>query len=158
MTQAAADRSFSKGVQSVAQGDFLSGLVYFESAVQLTEKSGRLQSPPRFQSYYGMCLALASSRVQAGLDLCERAVEVEFFNPDLMHNLARVYLKMGRKARAYALLLQALQLHPQHEGILRDLKSMGIRSRPVIPFLNRGNPINRLLGTALRSSRSRVAR
>jgi hypothetical protein len=37
-------------------------------------------------------------------------------------------------------------MDPGHAGIVRELKQMGIRRRPVLPFLARDNRLNVLLG------------
>jgi len=150
MSNAVAEKSYTKGVESVRKADFLSGLAYFEAAMELAKKAERTTPPPRYLSYYGLCLAMVSTKLQTALDICETAVTVEFYNPDLFHNLARVYLRMGRRDRAHAVLRRGLQLHPGHEGILHDLRSLGIRRRPVIPFLSRGNPVNRVFGQIFR--------
>jgi tetratricopeptide (TPR) repeat protein len=145
-----AEKSFAKGVESVTKGDFLSGLAYFEAAIELAKKVEKIAPPPKYLSFYGLCLAMVSTKSQTALELCESAVAVEFYNPDLFHNLARVHLRMGRRDRAYPMLLRGLQLHPSHRGILYDLRHLGVRRRPVLPFLSRGNPLNRLLGSLLR--------
>ena len=157
MGNVVAEKSYSKGVDSVSKGDFLSGLAYFEAAIELAKKVEKIAPPPKYLSFYGLCLALVSTKSQTALELCESAVAVEFYNPDLFHNLARVHLRMGRRDRAYPVLLRGLQLHPGHRGILSDLRSLGIRRRPILPFLSRGNPVNRLLGSVFRDSRERVA-
>ena len=82
----------------------------------------------------------------------ESAVAVEFYNPDLFHNLARVHLRMGRRDRAYPVLLRGLQLHPEHQAILGDLRALGVRRRPFLPFLSRGNPVNRFFGMMFRET------
>jgi len=154
MSNAVAEKSFSKGVQSVAKGDFLSGLAYFEAAIELAKKVEKIAPPPKYLSYYGLCLAMVSTKSQTALELCESAVTVEFYNPDLFHNLARVHLRMGRRDRAYPVLLRGLQLHPGHRGIARDVRLLGIRRRPLLPFLSRGNPVNRFLGALFRDTPS----
>lgn len=146
MSNVVAEKSFAKGVESVGRGDFLSGLAYFEAAMELAKKIEKITPPPKYLSYYGLCLAMVSTKTQSALELCESAVAVEFYNPDLFHNLARVHLRMGRRDRAYPVLLRGLQLHPAHRGILGDLRAMGMRRRPFLPFLSRGNPVNRFFG------------
>jgi tetratricopeptide (TPR) repeat protein len=150
MNNAVAERSYSKGLESVTRGDFLSGLAYFEAAMELARKIERTNPPPRYLSFYGLCLAMVSTKLQTGLEMCERAVAIEFYNPDLFHNLARVHLRMGRRDRAHAMLVRGLHLNPAHQGILSDLRRMGLRRRPFLPFLSRSNPLNRLLGRMLR--------
>ena len=156
MSNAIAEKSFSKGVESVAKGDFLSGLAYFEAAIELAKKVEKIAPPPKYLSHYGLCLAMVSTKTQTALELCESAVAVEFYNPDLFHNLARVNLRMGRRDRAYPVLLRGLQLHPGHRGIQRDLRTLGIRRRPLLPFLSRGNPVNRFLGALFREEGRQV--
>jgi len=157
MSNVVADKSFTKGVDSVNKGDFLSGLAYFEAAMELAKKVEKVAPPPKYLSYYGLCLAMVSTKIQTALELCESAVAVEFYNPDLFHNLARVQLRMGRRDRAYPVLLRGLQLHPGHRGILGDLRTLGIRRRPVLPFLARDNPVNKYLGMFLREEPRRMA-
>ena len=156
MSNVVAEKSYSKGVESIAKGDFLSGLAYFEAAIELAKKVEKIAPPPKYLSHYGLCLAMVSTKSQTALELCESAVAVEFYNPDLFHNLARVHLRMGRRDRAYPVLLRGLQLHPGHRGILGDLRSLGIRRRPVLPFLSRANPVNRLLGAVFRDDRQQT--
>ena len=152
MSNVVAEKSFAKGVESVGRGDFLSGLAYFEAAMELAKKVEKISPPPKYLSYYGLCLAMVSTKTQAALELCESAVAVEFYSPDLFHNLARVHLRMGRRDRAYPVLLRGLQLHPAHRGILGDLRAMGMRRRPFLPFLSRGNPVNRFFGMVFRQA------
>jgi hypothetical protein len=100
---------------------------------------------------------MVSTKTQIALELCESAVAVEFYNPDLFHNLARVHLRMGRRDRAYPVLLRGLQLHPSHRGIRSDLRAMGMRRRPILPFLSRGNPVNRFFGMMRRDEEGAAA-
>lgn len=150
MSNVVAEKSFAKGVESVGRGDFLSGLAYFEAAMELAKKIEKVTPPPKYLSFYGLCLSMVSTKTQTALELCESAVAVEFYNPDLFHNLARVHLRMGRRDRAYPVLLRGLQLHPGHRGILADLRAMGTRRRPLLPFLARGNPVNKFFGMMFR--------
>ena len=134
----------------MARGDFLSGLAYFEAAIELAKKVEKITPPPKYLSHYALCLAMVSTRTQTALELCESAVAVEFYNPELFHNLARVHLRMGRRDRPYPVLLRGLQLNPGHRGILKDLRTMGMRRRPFLPFLSRGNPVNKFFGMVFR--------
>jgi hypothetical protein len=42
--------------------------------------------------------------------------------------------------------MRGLSIQSDHQGIIRALKDMGVRKRPVLPFLNRNNPLNVYLG------------
>jgi tetratricopeptide (TPR) repeat protein len=99
-------------------------------------------------SYFGLCLVLVQKKIKPAIDLCKRAIELEFFNVDHYANLARVYTVAGNRKKALEALQQGLQNHPEDETLLRVRRELGIRSRPQVPFLDRSNPINVTLGQA----------
>ena len=41
-----------------------------------------------------------------------------------------------------------MKLHPEDETLLHARRSLGVRARPAVPFLDRANPINVSLGQA----------
>ena len=97
-------------------------------------------------SYFGLCLALVQKKFKPAIDLCKRAVDLEFYNGDHYANLARVYIAAGNRKKALETLEQGLKLAPEHEYLLEVRKSMGVRARPPVPFLDRSHPINVTLG------------
>lgn len=101
---------------------------------------------PRYRSFYGLSLALAERRLDRALELCRSAAKEEFFNPELYHNLARVHLAFGFKAEAIRYLRRGLMIEPAHPPMQADLARLGRRGRPVLGFLPRRHPVNRLLG------------
>jgi tetratricopeptide (TPR) repeat protein len=145
VSQTAAERSFRKGLVSVNHGDYVAGLAYFEAAIRLEKQRG-VAPPPRLVSYYGVCLAEATDHLDEATEACERALEAEFYNPDLYLNLGRVYLIGGQREAAHRTFVGGLRLQGDHPGIRTVLRRMGLRRRPVVRFLGRSNPVNRLLG------------
>jgi len=101
---------------------------------------------PRYRSFYGLGLALVERRFDRALELCRSAAKEEFFNPDLYHNLARVHLAFGFKAEALRYLRRGLMIDPGNSAMLAELQDLGMRRRPVLSFLPRRHPVNRLLG------------
>jgi tetratricopeptide (TPR) repeat protein len=99
-------------------------------------------------SFFGLCLALVRKDHKPAVDLCRRAIELEFYNGDHYANLARVYISAGNRKKAIETLEAGLKLLPEHQYLLEVRKSMGVRSRPAVPFLTRENPINVSLGQA----------
>jgi hypothetical protein len=81
-----------------------------------------------------------------GIRFCREAAEIEHYNPDLHCNLGRMLLAAGRRRDAHQALVRGLRIQPDHTEIIRSLKQMGIRRRPTLRFLKRGNPINVFLG------------
>ena len=81
-----------------------------------------------------------------GLEICRRAARSEFFTPDVLLNLARVQILTGLRGQAWRTLTEALRLDPSHREIRAAVIGMGVRRRPLIPFFERSNPLNRAAG------------
>lgn len=99
-------------------------------------------------SYFGLCLALVQKKIKPAIDLCKRAIELQFYNVDHYANLAGVYTAAGHRKKAVETIEQALKVHPDDETLLEVRRQLGIRARPPMPFLDRSNPINVSLGQA----------
>jgi len=99
-------------------------------------------------SWFGVCLALVQRKFKPAIDLCKRAIELQFYSADHHANLARVYLAAGNRKKALESLEAGLKIHPEDEYLLQVRKTLGIRARPAVPFLDRSNPINVSLGQA----------
>jgi tetratricopeptide (TPR) repeat protein len=99
-------------------------------------------------SFFGLCLALVRKEYKTAIDLCRRAIELEFYNGDHYANLARVYVAAGNRKKALETITKGLELHPEDEYLLNVRAWLGVRSRPAVPFLDRANPINVSLGQA----------
>jgi tetratricopeptide (TPR) repeat protein len=99
-------------------------------------------------SFFGLALALVRKQIKPAIDLCRRAIELEFYNPSHYANLARVYSAAGNRKKALEAAEQGLKLHPEDDYLLAVRKSLGMRAVPAVPFLDRANPINVTLGQA----------
>jgi tetratricopeptide (TPR) repeat protein len=99
-------------------------------------------------SYFGLCLVLVEKKIKPAIDLCKRAIELQFYNVDHYANLARVYTAAGNRKKALETLDEGSKSHPDDESLLAVRRELGIRSRPPVPFLERSNPINVTLGQA----------
>ncbi|HXV75819.1 MAG TPA: hypothetical protein VD788_05815 [Candidatus Polarisedimenticolaceae bacterium] len=141
-----AEESFDKGVAALGDGRQHEALAFFEAAIELECKYGTGKPQARYLSHYGLCLGLAGRRKHEAVKFCREAVAMEGYNPDLLWNLGRALLIADLRREAYAAFVKGLRLEPGHKGIIQDLKAMGLRKRPPLPFLDRSNPINVLLG------------
>jgi tetratricopeptide (TPR) repeat protein len=97
-------------------------------------------------SFFGLSIAVMQKKFKPAIDLCRRAIELEFYNGDHYANLARVYIIAGNRKKALETLEQGLKLVPEHEYLLEVRKAMGVRAKPAVPFLDRSHPINVTLG------------
>jgi tetratricopeptide (TPR) repeat protein len=141
-----AEETFQKGLAALAHGRRIEALALFEAAIELDRKFSSEKIEARYLSYFGLCLAMDKRRAHEGVKFCREALAAEFFNPDLYLNLARALLASERRKEAFAVLQQGLGWERRHPGIVKELRAMGRRRRPPIPFLARSNPLNVLLG------------
>ena len=135
-----AEESYRRGRDLLERGEAQPALEHFRTAHQVDRAN------PRYRSFYGLGLALVERRFDRALELCRSAAKEEFFNPELYHNLARVHLAFGFKAEAIRYLRRGLMIDPDNAAMLAELNELGLRRRPVLSFLPRRHPVNRLLG------------
>ena len=135
-----AEEHYRRGRERLDQGDDTGALEHFRTAHGLDREN------PRYRSHYGLGLALVERRFDQALELCRSAAKEEFFNPELYHNLARVHLAFGFKAEAIRYLRRGLMIDPANRAMSEALAALGRRRPPVLSFLPRKHPLNRLLG------------
>lgn len=126
---------------------------YLQALTLFLEMYGTDDSPPIRSpkdaaglSYFGLCLALVKKEYKTAVELCKRAIDLEFYNGDHYANLARVYAAAGNRKKAVATADSGLKLQPENELLRAARRSLGVRSRPTVPFLDRAHPINVSLG------------
>lgn len=132
-----------KGIERCRQGDWDVGLAFLGRIAE-SERSSAL--PGIFYSYLGYGIALRQRRVQEGLKLCQHSIKIQFYEPQNYVNLARTCLLAGDRPGAIRAVLDGLKVVRQHPILLQLHQELGIRAQPVLPFLSRSNPLNRLLG------------
>jgi Tfp pilus assembly protein PilF len=144
-------RSFSEDPESL----FSVGLLLLKKhnvrgAMQKFEEAHKVNpDEARYASYYGLCLAQVEKRIVHAEMLCARAAEKEFFRADLFYNLGRVRLMMQDKRSAHEAFARGLSADRTHRPIIKELRRMGRRGRPVFSFLNRGHLLNKYSGIML---------
>lgn len=101
---------------------------------------------PALMSWYGVTLVLVEKNSNLGVSLCDQAIRLAGPDPELLLNLARVHLALNQRERCVRAIDRGLELWPQHAGLAVAREALGQRSSPVLPFLSRKNPLNRLFG------------
>lgn len=116
---------------------------------------------PFLLSYFGCLIAIVENRSKEGIIICENAIKAldtgmpfgsEFFYPVFYLNLGRACLKAGKKKEAVKAFWKGLKNDPENVDILWEMKKLGQRKRPPVPFLKRENPINKYIGMLLSKS------
>jgi hypothetical protein len=115
----------------------------------------------RFQSYYGLTVAMAFGQISRAERLCREALEAYGYDADLAYNLAMVYLRCRRRDLAFREFHNVMRCTPKHAPTRGALRRLGVRTIQLFPFLDRSHPLNKypgmLLYRARRALRSRRA-
>lgn len=129
------------------EGDYLHALTMFLE-VYGTDDQPPLNNPKAANglSFFGLCVALVQKNFKIGVELCKRAIDLEFYNGDHYANLARVYVAAGNRKKAIEAADTGMRIVPDHEELRKARRELGVRSRPTVPFLDRSHPINVTLG------------
>lgn len=102
--------------------------------------------------YSWLGVAIARSRfgdIIKAEEYCKKAIKKAYYRPQYYLNLAEVYLNWGKKKKAIDVLESTFELDDDGKAAHRELDKLGLRKPSLIPFLSRGNPINKYLGIIL---------
>ncbi len=141
--------TIDQAVKLAREGEYLASLTMFLD-IYGTEDAPPIKTPKSASglSWFGLTLALIRKQYKPAVELCRRAIDLEFYNGDHYANLARVYLAAGNRKKAVEAAEQGLKLAHEHSYLIEVRRTLGVRSRPAVPFLDRENPINVSLGQA----------
>ena len=142
LTQEQTNEMILRGKAAVRVQDYLLALNTFGELYA----DGFRESAAEGLSYYGVSVAMVTKKYRDAIDLCQKAIKLQFMNPNHYVNLARVYTAAGNRKKAVATLEQGLRVLPRDRVIATYWKELGLRSRPAIPFLSRDHPLNSALG------------
>ena len=137
---AAARAACEEGVAAFAARDLPGAHAAFERAHR------RAPRDPVCMSWYGLTLVLVEKNSNLGLVLVDQALRLAGPDPDLLLNSARLHLALNQRERVVRAISRGLELWPDDRRLRAARDAMGSRSDPVVPFLSRSNPLNRLLG------------
>ncbi len=127
-----------------------------KEAFQLMQQA-HIQYPqePYLLSYYGWLQAAVDKRYRSGVETCSTAVALVHkqyakgknvqYGPVYL-NLVRSYVAAGKKKHAIEALHKGLKYDAGNKELQKELDSMGRRKKEPVPFLDRSNPINKVLG------------
>ena len=142
MPNSQAEEVFVKGLKAFSNGHEHLALVCFENAADL-------EKAPLYCSYLAFCLAKVRGHYCRAIALCGEALEKESSNAVHYVNLGRIYELSNQREKALETLRQGLQYQLKDE-VRRELEKLGLRAKPVFPFLRRGNPLNKYCGLLLK--------
>lgn len=133
------------GVSAARAHAFERGLIFLSEAYKLLQGEPAKFSPAAL-SYYGLCLAMHRGQIKDAAKFCQLAIEREFYNAEHYENLGRVWMQGRARRKAVDAIERGLQVDPGNKKLKKLREEIGVRRRPVIPFLHRDNPLNVTLG------------
>lgn len=140
-----------KGIRLCQQGQLEEGYKLLRLVARQESTS---ELPGRYYSYLGVCLAGFEGKYNEGLKLCQKAIDVEFFQAENYANLAETYLMLGSRKPALRAIRDGLRVDRRHPKLLELRQEFGVRKRPILPFLSRDHGVNQMLGRMRHSLKS----
>lgn len=144
MTTENSEKNYRDGKRFLKEDNTDKALRAFEKAYKEDKENSA------YMSYYGMCAALRGGEMGMGLELCTKAIKREFHKVEFYINLGKVYMAVGNKKGALKVFKIGLRFDPNNSELNNFLVELGFRRKPVIPMLDRVNPLNKYLGILLR--------
>ena len=137
---AVARAAHEEGLAAFASRDLTRAHAAFERAHRRDPRE------PAYMSWYGLTLVLVERNSNLGVSLVDQALRVSGPSPELLLNSARAHLALKQRERAVRAIGRGLELWPDDARLVAARDALGWRSPPVLRFLSRNNPLNRLLG------------
>jgi tetratricopeptide (TPR) repeat protein len=128
----------------------------------LQQASLHFPDQPLILSYYGCLQAVVDKKYRSGIDNCKKAIallrqkesfDLEVLFPVLYLNLGRACVAAGKKKDAVDSFNKGLKYDGSNRELLKELRGLGERKRPPMPFLDRSNPINKYIGLILQKGK-----
>jgi len=128
----------------------------------LLRASVQFPDEPLILSYYGCLQAIVDKKHRSGVEACKRAIAMfkgekssgeEVLYPVFYLNLGRAYLAAGKKKDAIDAFHKGLQYDKSNSDLRKELRGLGMRKTPPVPFLDRANPINKYMGIILKKAK-----
>lgn len=137
---------FMQGNEMIEKGIGLAREGCFDEALRLFDEDLCFTQHPTAMSYYAISLANVEGNFDKAISLCLMAAEKEFYNPEIYLNLGRIFLLNGQKSVAVRAFRKGLKIDGSNFALLGEMKRMGLRKKPVLPFLPRQSMVNKYLG------------
>lgn len=134
-----------RGLELCRKGSFEEGLPYLVKAFD----NGFPELPETgvAATYLGFALATRHGRVQDGIKICERGIEMDLYDVEGHKNMARLHIHLKDRNQAVKSLDYALKIEPEDKELLAMRESLGTRQPPILAFMPRDHWLNRFLGS-----------
>jgi len=138
MTQEGVDTLIRQGIEAAEKG-------YIHSAQMLLNQATEKCNTPELHSYLAYCVAKDEGRLSAAARVCRESIRRQPDNSLHYLLLGRILLMAGEKTKAVAAFRQGLKASPNPK-IIVELKALGLRKPSIFKSLDRGHPLNSVVG------------
>lgn len=138
MSRAEAEEQFTVGMESLKNGDT-------GTALECLEKAVLLERNPLYCSNLAICLAKERREFKKAISLCNEAIKKDPKNSLHFLHLGRIHLLANQKRDAIRIFNMGLRFG-ENRDIIAELNKFDRRRSPLVPFLDRGHPVNKILG------------
>lgn len=129
-----------EGIRLVEKGAVAEARALFDGYLEIQPDSTLARS------FAGM-LRAEQGETQEGLAMCQDAAERDHREALIFLNLAKAHMANGDRFQCVRALQRGMRLKSPHRGQLMTFhKTIGIRRKPILSFLDRNHPINDFLG------------
>lgn len=97
-------------------------------------------------SRLALCLAMGFHEYESALQLMQKIIDKEVYNPRWYVVTARIYEAKKDRFHAIKMIDEALRWDPGYRPALNLRQKMGIRRTPIFRFLPRVHPLNKFFG------------
>ena len=136
------NRLFATGLENFEERNYQAALDFFSQANNSAEAFDPQRH--RYLSYMGVCEVMMGEIT--GLDRCRKAALEETRFGDVFCNLAIAEFNHFSRRRALSAIQRGIRIDPRSSTLQSLLNQIDTRRRPLLPFLSRNNPINRIAG------------
>jgi tetratricopeptide (TPR) repeat protein len=140
MAETDAITSFKLGVELLKGG-------YPQKALPELRRCAEIESAnPYYLSFLGLAIARSEKKWAEAIKLCEAALQLKRKELQLHLNLAEVYTLASQRENAITTLDRAKESLGPNARLVKARSRIEKRRAPILPFLDRQNPLNRSLG------------
>jgi tetratricopeptide (TPR) repeat protein len=140
-----AQKLLAVGIAATERREYASALHVLRRVYELVPPA----AAPLGLSYYGLCIAKVEKKTKAGAELCQKAIELQFYEGKHWANLVRVYIAGNSRRKAIETLENGLRKLKTDKDLIRVREEIGYRKAPYIRFLRRQNPINKIFSRSM---------
>ncbi len=143
---------YIKAEANIKRNNYGDALKLLEQALKISPEN------PVYLSTMGLCESMMGDP-EKGEKMCRMALQLagNQRDPMLYVNFGRVLLERGERMKARDQFMKAYRVDNTNAPAALELSRMGVRKKPVFPFLGRNHPLNKYFGKLRHKSKEKRA-